>query len=121
MYVINKREVEISFPYAHTLKDMDSLRIIDNKICFGTFTLKIENLTDRDGNKFGESTALPFHQFREFYVNKVDSISQPQYSQNIRLNLTIPLYHQNIEKIDEFWDYFNYPSTKSFKEKEFNL
>lgn len=121
VYVINKREVEISFPYAHTLKDMDSLRIIDNKIYFGTFTLTIENLTDRDGNKFGESTALPFHQFREFYVNKVDSISQPQYSQNIRLNLTRPLYHQNIEKIDEFWDYFNYPSTKSFKEKGFNL
>lgn len=116
VYVINKREVEISFPYAHTLKDMDSLRIIDNKIYFGTFTLKIENLTDRDGNKFGESTALPFYQFREFYVNKVDSISQPQYSHNISLNLTIPLYHQNIEKTDEFWDYFNYPSTKSFKE-----
>jgi len=113
VYAFNKNEVEISFPYKHTLKDMDSLKVKNNIIDFGTFTLQINNLLDQDGNKFGESKILPFQQFREFYVNKVDSVSQPQYSKNKRLSLTIPLYNHYPENTDKFWDHYNYPIIKS--------
>jgi hypothetical protein len=87
-----------------------------NTINCRNMTLTLKGVEDMYGNKVNSLCILDMFQFREFFVNEIldNSYSAPTGAKPI--NNETPIYFQVPQKIDSFWEKFNYPITAPLKD-----